>query len=98
MPWNPPHPATVLTGRGAGAGTGKTTMLSLAALQMVDVQSREVQCLVLNPTRELANQTQKVPPPTPRRCNPAPSPFSAALLACFPRAGRIKCAALGAMR
>ena len=44
----------------AQSGTGKTTMLSLSALQMIDIQSREVQVLVLNPTRELANQTQKV--------------------------------------
>ncbi len=35
-------------------------MLSLSALQMIDIKSREVQVLVLNPTRELANQTQKV--------------------------------------
>ena len=44
----------------AQSGTGKTTMLSLSSLQMIDIQSREVQVLVLNPTRELANQTQKV--------------------------------------
>jgi ATP-dependent RNA helicase len=44
----------------AQSGTGKTTMLSLASLQMVDIASREVQVLCLNPTRELANQTQKV--------------------------------------
>ena len=44
----------------AQSGTGKTTMLSLSALQMIDISSREVQVLVLNPTRELANQTQKV--------------------------------------
>ena len=44
----------------AQSGTGKTTMLSLSALQMIDIASREVQVLVLNPTRELANQTQKV--------------------------------------
>ena len=44
----------------AQSGTGKTTMLSLASLQMVDMKVREVQVLILNPTRELANQTQKV--------------------------------------
>jgi len=44
----------------AQSGTGKTTMLSVACLQMVDTSTREIQALVLNPTRELANQTQKV--------------------------------------
>jgi len=44
----------------AQSGTGKTTMLSVSCLQMVDTSTREIQALVLNPTRELANQTQKV--------------------------------------
>ena len=40
----------------AQSGTGKTSMLSIAALQVVNVQSRDVQVLCLNPTRELAVQ------------------------------------------
>ena len=42
------------------AGTGKTAMLSITALQLVDTTQREIQVLIMNPTRELANQTQKV--------------------------------------
>jgi ATP-dependent RNA helicase len=40
----------------AQSGTGKTSMLSIAALQVVNVQSRDVQVFCLNPTRELAVQ------------------------------------------
>jgi hypothetical protein len=40
----------------AQSGTGKTAMLSISALQVVNVHSREVQVLCLNPTRELAVQ------------------------------------------
>jgi ATP-dependent RNA helicase len=43
----------------AQSGTGKTSMVSLALCQMLDTTSREVQCLVLSPTRELAVQTEK---------------------------------------
>jgi len=43
----------------AQSGTGKTSMISLALCQMLDTTSREVQCLVLSPTRELAVQTEK---------------------------------------
>mmetsp|Transcript_2917 Transcript_2917/g.7204 ORF Transcript_2917/g.7204 Transcript_2917/m.7204 type:complete len:405 (-) Transcript_2917:303-1517(-) len=42
------------------SGTGKTAMLSICALQLVDTTQREIQVLIMNPTRELANQTQKV--------------------------------------
>jgi ATP-dependent RNA helicase len=35
-------------------------MLSITALQLVDTTQREIQVLIMNPTRELANQTQKV--------------------------------------
>ncbi|EKX43533.1 hypothetical protein GUITHDRAFT_153197 [Guillardia theta CCMP2712] len=42
------------------SGTGKTAMLSIAALQLVDTTLREIQVLIMNPTRELATQTQKV--------------------------------------
>merc|ERR1711959_243876 len=34
----------------AQSGTGKTTMLSIASLQVVDVNTREVQVLVMSPT------------------------------------------------
>ena len=43
----------------AQSGTGKTSMISLALCQMLDTTSREVQGLVLSPTRELAVQTEK---------------------------------------
>jgi superfamily II DNA/RNA helicase len=42
----------------AQSGTGKTAMLSISALQVVNVHSREVQVLCLNPTRELAVQVR----------------------------------------
>lgn len=42
------------------SGTGKTCVFSLGALQSVDLSIREPQILVLSPTRELAEQTQKV--------------------------------------
>ncbi|XP_046849537.1 eukaryotic initiation factor 4A-III [Xenia sp. Carnegie-2017] len=42
------------------SGTGKTATFSIASLQCLDTQSREPQVLVLSPTRELANQIQKV--------------------------------------
>ena len=43
----------------AQSGTGKTSMISLALCQMLDTSTREVQALVLSPTRELATQTEK---------------------------------------
>lgn len=42
------------------SGTGKTATLSIAALQIIDTAQRDVQVLIMNPTRELATQTQKV--------------------------------------
>lgn len=44
----------------AQSGTGKTATFSIAILQGLDTQIRETQALVLSPTRELANQIQKV--------------------------------------
>ncbi|XP_057963476.1 eukaryotic initiation factor 4A-3 [Malania oleifera] len=44
----------------AQSGTGKTSMIALAVCQMVDTSSREVQALILSPTRELATQTETV--------------------------------------
>ena len=41
-------------------GTGKTAVFVLGALQTLDLGTREPQVLVLSPTRELAEQTQKV--------------------------------------
>ncbi len=41
-------------------GTGKTAVFCLGALQTLDLGLREPQVLVLSPTRELAEQTQKV--------------------------------------
>eukprot|EP00898_Chlorokybus_atmophyticus_P000872 jgi/Chlat1/1786/Chrsp134S02106 len=44
----------------AQSGTGKTSLIALTLCQMVDTSLREVQALVLSPTRELAAQTEKV--------------------------------------
>ncbi|KAG2651564.1 hypothetical protein PVAP13_1NG290200 [Panicum virgatum] len=44
----------------AQSGTGKTSMISLTVCQIVDTAVREVQALILSPTRELASQTEKV--------------------------------------
>jgi ATP-dependent RNA helicase len=43
----------------ARSGTGKTSMIAIAACQLVDTTSSKVQCLILSPTRELAVQTEK---------------------------------------
>jgi ATP-dependent RNA helicase len=43
----------------AQSGTGKTAMICITALQNLDCQIREIQTLIMNPTRELAVQTQK---------------------------------------
>ncbi|SNC61726.1 ATP-dependent RNA helicase DeaD [Hymenobacter gelipurpurascens] len=40
----------------AQTGTGKTAAFSIPAIERIDTDSREVQCLVLCPTRELAVQ------------------------------------------
>lgn len=42
------------------SGTGKTAVFSIGILQSLDSTSNETQALVLSPTRELAEQTQKV--------------------------------------
>lgn len=44
----------------AQSGTGKTATFSIAMLQKLDTNIRETQALVLSPTRELAQQIQKV--------------------------------------
>lgn len=42
------------------SGTGKTAVFSISALQLLDETSRDTQVLVLSPTRELAEQSQRV--------------------------------------
>lgn len=42
------------------SGTGKTAVFAISALQLLTETSRECQVLILSPTRELAEQTQKV--------------------------------------
>ena len=42
------------------SGTGKTAVFSIGILQSVNLESKDTQALVLSPTRELAEQTQKV--------------------------------------
>jgi ATP-dependent RNA helicase len=44
----------------AQSGTGKSSLIAMAVCQRVDVRTREVQALVLSPTRELAQQTEKL--------------------------------------
>jgi translation initiation factor 4A len=44
----------------AQSGTGKTATFSISILQAIDVNVRQPQALVLAPTRELAQQIQKV--------------------------------------
>lgn len=44
----------------AQSGTGKTATFAISVLQSLDIQVRETQALVLSPTRELAQQIQKV--------------------------------------
>lgn len=44
----------------AQSGTGKTATFSIAILQNIDVENKVCQALVLAPTRELAQQIQKV--------------------------------------
>ncbi|KAJ2779641.1 RNA helicase [Coemansia javaensis] len=44
----------------AQSGTGKTGTLGISILQRIDTKVREVQALVLSPTRELATQTRDV--------------------------------------
>jgi len=42
------------------SGTGKTATFSMAVLQVIDKKLAEPQALILSPTRELSQQTQKV--------------------------------------
>jgi len=44
----------------AQSGTGKTATFAIGVLQCIDTQSNEPQALILSPTRELAQQIQKV--------------------------------------
>ena len=44
----------------AQSGTGKTAAFAIGTLQLIEPEKDEVQCLVLSPTRELANQTSLV--------------------------------------
>eukprot|EP01120_Amphizonella_sp_Union-15-10_P015146 TRINITY_DN770_c0_g2_i1.p1 TRINITY_DN770_c0_g2~~TRINITY_DN770_c0_g2_i1.p1 ORF type:complete len:410 (-),score=74.87 TRINITY_DN770_c0_g2_i1:51-1280(-) len=44
----------------AQSGTGKTATFSIGVLQLIDTNSREPQALIISPTRELAQQIQKV--------------------------------------
>ena len=44
----------------AQSGTGKTAAFAIGTLQLIEQENAELQCLVLSPTRELANQTSIV--------------------------------------
>ena len=44
----------------AQSGTGKTATFAISILQQLDVDIKDTQALVLAPTRELAQQIQKV--------------------------------------
>jgi len=54
----------ILTGKDtiaqAQSGTGKTATFTIATLQSIDLKIRNTQALILAPTRELAQQIQKV--------------------------------------
>ena len=41
----------------AQSGTGKTAAFAIGSLQLIDTKKDDIQCLVLSPTRELAQQT-----------------------------------------
>lgn len=42
------------------SGTGKTAVFSISSLQILDEKIKETQVVILSPTRELAEQTQRV--------------------------------------
>jgi len=42
------------------SGTGKTAVFSISSLQSIDMTTTDTQVLILSPTRELAEQSQKV--------------------------------------
>lgn len=44
----------------AQSGTGKTATFAISLLQQIDIEQNDCQALVLAPTRELAQQIQKV--------------------------------------
>lgn len=44
----------------AQSGTGKTATFAISALQKLDLKKKDCQALIISPTRELAQQTQKV--------------------------------------
>lgn len=44
----------------AQSGTGKTATFSISVLQRIDLANKQCQALILAPTRELAQQIQKV--------------------------------------
>merc|ERR1719228_761358 len=44
----------------AQSGTGKTATFAISILQQIDVELKDCQALILAPTRELAQQIQKV--------------------------------------
>jgi len=44
----------------AQSGTGKTATFTIGILQQIDIENRDCQALILAPTRELAQQIQKV--------------------------------------
>ena len=56
--------APIMSGRDtiaqAQSGTGKTATFSIATLQSIDASLRACQALILSPTRELAEQSQRV--------------------------------------
>ena len=44
----------------AQSGTGKTACFSIGALQLIDIEKKSPQAIILSPTRELSIQTKKV--------------------------------------
>ena len=56
----------------AQSGTGKTATFSIAILEKIDTGLRECQALILAPSRELAQQIQKVSVNLSNLCNERP--------------------------
>ena len=44
----------------AQSGTGKTGCFTIGTLQLIDVEKKETQAMILSPTRELSIQTKKI--------------------------------------
>lgn len=60
----------------AQSGTGKTATFAIGVLQRIDIKNRTCQALLLAPTRELAQQIQKLSSSSVTSCRPSATPAS----------------------